>query len=140
MAASALARMRATMSWIPRLLHEARFRPRWRALLALLAAVAAWFAFRPLGGSPIEFENADKFDHALAFCSMALAGTFSWAAGVRRGASVAAGLLAYGGFIELVQTQVPGRTGSWADLATDAVGITIGLLVAEGLRRRWPMR
>ena len=56
------------------------------------------------------------------------AGSHRWAAAVKvlpgRAAlvGVALGLLGYGGFIELVQTQVPGRTASWADLAADALG------------------
>lgn len=47
-------------------------------------------------------------------------------------------LLAYGGLIEMVQSQIPSRTAAWDDLLADAVGIAGGLLLAALLRRRWP--
>jgi len=36
-----------------------------------------------------------------------------------------------------VQSQLPYRVASWADLAADAVGIACGLLLITGVRRRW---
>ena len=41
-------------------------------------------------------------------------------------------LLAYGGAIELVQRQLPNRSGEWADLGADAIGIGLGALLALG--------
>lgn len=121
------------------LLHDPRFRGRWRVLLALLCLVAGWFAFAPRAPS-LGFENADKLNHLLAFGSMASVGCLGWAAGRRSAAAIALGLLGYGGFIELVQSQIPGRTAAWDDLLADAVGIAGGLLLAALLRRAWPGR
>ena len=118
------------------LLHETRFQPAWRALLAVLMAVVAWFAFTPSGGAP-SFGIGDKIDHLLAFGALASAGALSARAGRCQTLQAALGLLAYGGFIELVQTQIPTRTGEWADLLADAVGMAGGLLLVALLRRLW---
>ena len=116
------------------LLHEMRWRPRWRALLFLLAGVAAAFAFAPGTGDAPSFSGADKLQHVLAFASMAGVGALGFASRAR----LAAGLTAYGVFIELVQIWVPGREASAADVAADAVGIALGLLLVAQARRRWP--
>jgi VanZ family protein len=49
---------------------------------------------------------------------------------------VAAGLMAYGLFIEAVQTQLPSRTGSWADWVADLAGVALGLALARLMQRR----
>ncbi len=118
------------------LLHEIRFRPRWRALLGLLAVIAAYFAFRPGPGVAPSFTGADKIEHLLAFGAMASAGALGFAAAGR----VAAGLLGYGVFIELVQLGIPGRDASGADVLADAAGIALGLALVAALRRHWPRR
>lgn len=120
------------------LLHSPRFRPHCRALLVLLCLVAGWFAFTPQPPPMPDFDGADKVNHLLAFGSMATAASLGWPAGPRARWGVGLGLLAYGGLIELVQSQIPSRTAAWDDLLADAVGIAGGLLLAALLRRRWP--
>jgi VanZ family protein len=44
-------------------------------------------------------------------------------------------LLAYGGAIEIIQWFVPGRSCEWGDLLADAMGISIGALLAAGALR-----
>jgi len=122
------------------LLHDSRYRAHWRALLLVLVIAVAWFAFQPDGGNSLDFEDADKLDHLLAFGSLGLVAMCALPAARRAAPAAALALLAYGGFIELVQAQIPGRTASWADLAADAVGIVLGLTLAAALRRRWPPR
>lgn len=100
----------------------------WRALLVLMLAVVSWFAF-----SRVEFNDLglplDKVRHLVAF------GALTWVAvqGFARAAlwRIALPLLAYGVFIELVQSQIPGRFASAADVMADAVGIALGLLAAR---------
>ena len=124
------------MSRLDALLHEIRMRPRWRALLAVLAVVTASFAFRPGPGPAAEFTGADKLEHLLAFGSMACVGRLGFAAL----GPVAAWLLGYGVFIEVMQMGIPGRDASVADVVADACGIALGLALVTGLRRRWPAR
>ena len=115
------------------LLHDTRWQPAWRALLLVLMCVAAWFAFRP-AMHQLRMDGADKFDHLLAFTALGLAARLAAAPGLRRSLLAASGLLLYGGFIELVQTQLPTRQGDWADLAANGVGVAAGLALATMLR------
>ncbi|MDO9093972.1 MAG: VanZ family protein [Rubrivivax sp.] len=110
-----------------------RHRIRWRLLLASLLLVVSWFAFSP--ANPAQpFSHADKFEHVLAFGCLALVASLAWAPGWRMVMGVTAGLLLYGGFIETVQSLLPGRVASWADLLADAAGIAAGLIVAQAVR------
>ena len=103
----------------------------WRALLVVLLAATAWLALTPLPPRAIDL-GWDKLNHAGAFAALAVAGWFS--VPQRRGRwPMMAGLLGYGGLIELAQRFVPGRSGEWADLLADALGIVAGVLIASGL-------
>ena len=115
------------------LLYDTRWQPAWRALLLVLMCVAAWFAFRPVTHQ-VRMDGADKFDHLLAFTALGLAARLTAAPGLRRSLLAASGLLLYGGFIELVQTQLPTRQGDWADLVANGVGVAAGLALATMLR------
>jgi VanZ family protein len=107
----------------------------WRALLALLLLAVAWLAFSP-APPPQADTGWDKANHALAFAMLAAVAELAlWPQPARRRVT-AIGLLAYGALIEVVQSQLPARSGEWSDLAADAVGIAIGLLLAATLLRR----
>lgn len=100
--------------------------PLWRALLAAELAGISWLAFDPAPPAAAA-TFTDKINHAAAFAVLAFSARLAWPrASV---AAVAGGLLVYGGFIEVVQTFIPGRSGEWADLLADAAGIAIGLLL-----------
>ena len=115
-------------------LHGPRFHRHWRLLLAALLIVISWLAFTPHPPG-LEFEDADKLQHVLAFGTLAAVATFAWRAGWRACCGVAFGLLLYGVFIELVQSFLPTRSADAADVAADCVGIAVGLLAAAALRR-----
>ena len=121
------------------LLHAPRWRPLWRALLLLMMLVVGWLAFTPTPPA-LPFDQADKIEHALAFAALAAAAALAGRGGQRGTWIAAASMLAFGGFIELVQTQIPGRTGDWFDLAADACGIAIGLAAIGIARRRFSAR
>jgi len=122
------------MPFFASLVHDARWQPVWRAVLLLLMCVAAWFAFIP--ATPLaQPTDLDKVQHLLAFASLGLAASFTANPGLRRTAQAAAGLMLYGGFIELVQTQLPTRTAEWADIVADGMGVAAGLTLAALLRR-----
>lgn len=115
-------------------LFTTRFTRAWRLLLALMMGVVAWFALMPgspFGGVP----NFDKLQHVLAFFTLATVASLAWPPRAWQEGRVAFGLLMYGLLIELVQTQLPTRTASAADVLADAVGIALGLLLARQLLR-----
>lgn len=130
--------MPATMKSLGDLLHLPRFHLHWRALLLVLGLIAGGFAFMP--APQMDVEGGDKVNHLLAFGSMALAARLGWTPSRAALVGAALGLLAYGGFIELVQSQIPGRDAAWDDVLADAVGIVGGLLLAALLRRLLPPR
>lgn len=106
-----------------------------RCAFWLLFATSAWFALTPgdSGDGPLGW---DKANHGVAFGLLAV--SLRWAWPLQRAWTAAAWLLAWGSFIELAQTQIPGRTGSFADLAADALGIAGGLVLAKFLQHRRP--
>ncbi len=109
--------------------------PAWRAVLAALVLAICWLAFDPAPPSSVD-TGWDKANHALAFAAVGVVARLAWpAAGALR---LFAGGLAYGAFIEIVQSQVPGRSAEWSDLLADAAGLVVGLLLMRlpGLRPR----
>jgi hypothetical protein len=79
---------------------------------------------------------SDKFEHSLAFGSLAL-----WFGGIRARRNyvwIGLALLVYGGLIELAQSAMGwGRNGDWLDLRADGVGIALGLVLALTPLGRW---
>lgn len=106
-----------------------RRRP-WRVLLLLLLMVVCWFAFAPVhfddGGLPL-----DKLRHVAAFAVLAWVAMVGWAGVPGLASRVAMALLAYGLFIEAVQSRLDGRHASGWDLLADAAGIALGLVLAR---------
>lgn len=78
--------------------------------------------------------GADKYLHLLAFAGLAMIGFWAVRAVIARGVIVAL-LLLLGAGIEWMQASVPGREGSLGDLAADAAGLLLALI----LLRCWPM-
>ena len=106
----------------------------WGALLLALALFICWLAFSP-APPPSADVGWDKANHALAFATLALVAELAfWPVHARR-RRIAIGLIAFGGFIELVQAQIPARSGEWSDLAADATGIAIGLAAVALVHR-----
>ena len=118
-----------------RLLFDPRWRRNWRLLLLCLLAAVSWFAFMP-STPQVALPQIDKVQHLLAFASLALVASMGWPPAPRTTTLITLWLMAYGLFIELMQTQLPTRTGSLADWLTDGVGIGLGLLLHRALRRR----
>lgn len=127
--------MPSPLSSVRRAFSEPRFRPAWLALLLALVLSISWLAFSHQQGEG-QLPHGDKLNHLAAFMALALAAGFGTAPGRRNTWRVVLALLVYGGFIELVQTQIPGREGEWADLAADLVGVALGLWLTAALRGR----
>jgi VanZ family protein len=112
-------------------LPEALRGPRpWRLLLLALLLVVSWFAF-----APVHFDDRelplDKLRHFAAFAALAWVAVQGFGRARPAATAVALALLGYGVFIELVQSLIPGRQASAADVLADAVGIALGLLAAR---------
>jgi VanZ family protein len=104
-------------------------------LIAMVLSIC-WFAFAPEPPPSVD-TGWDKLNHLLAFAAVTMCTWFAWGTTRHRVPGVLLAALAFGVFIELVQTQVPGRSGEWPDLLADMIGITLGLTAAAALSRRW---
>lgn len=114
--------------------HDLAYRRWWLGGgIALLAAVLI-LSLMPLSGVPVAKLFSDKAAHLLAYMTLML-----WFGSVVRPGSrgwVFAGLLVYGGVIELLQSMTAYRAMEFADLVADAAGLLLGwLLVRRGLGR-----
>jgi len=105
----------------------------WRGVLVLLVAAICVLAFMPVPPQTLS-SGWDKLNHAFAFATLAVTAGHGFP-GRRRIAGIAVALVAFGGFIEVVQAFVPGRSSEWADLLADGVGIAVGLAVLEAVQR-----
>lgn len=101
------------------------------ACTLLTFIVISYLAIKP-SMIPIVDQANDKFKHMLAFATLAGGLSLFWGFAWWR---VALGLLMYGIGIEVVQLFVAGRYASVWDVVADAVGITVGLLVAYALKK-----
>ncbi len=101
------------------------------ALFALALVVISYLALSPAPPQAADL-GWDKLNHFSAFGTLVLLGGLAWPAGLGR---LAWALLGYGGLIEILQTQVPGRSAEWADLLADGIGILLGLALTLVLRR-----
>jgi VanZ family protein len=108
-------------------------------MLVLLVLAIGWLAFMP--DPPRSADTGwDKLNHVLAFTAVSACGWMAWGTARHQTAAVVLGALTYGAFIELVQARIPGRSGEWADLLADtlgiAIGIGVGMAVAAAISRR----
>lgn len=103
-----------------------RASPAWRAAFVLLLIVVSYLALTPHPPQGLS-TGWDKSNHALAFASLLVSCRLAWPR--QRAWVIVLALLAYGGLIEIVQTQVPGRDGDLLDMFADSVGLALGLAV-----------
>lgn len=105
------------------------------AAFFLLAAAIVWFSLTPITAAPT-VRHIDKVEHFLAYAALTLVG---FAARGRPWPLMAAGIVAFGGGVEVLQALMPtGRTGSVLDgLANGAGAATAwaGWVAARRLRR-----
>jgi len=107
--------------------------------LVLLSALmpAAWF-WNDKVKVLTAFSHFDKLLHATTFLVLVV-----WFSGqYRRPAywGIAAGLMLFGGVIEICQLMVSNRTASWGDIGANTVGIIIGITVAMLGLGGWSLR
>lgn len=112
------------------------YQPFWQAMLVISAAAILYLATTS-EPYPVPSSDNDKLNHVLAFLQLAIVTRLAWP-GLGR-LWIAAGLLAFGVTIEIVQAQLPYRTFAVADIVADAAGIAIGLLPCPDFIRRRKM-
>lgn len=99
----------------------------WRwALASCMLAILVFSLMPPSSSMPTT--GWDKSNHALGFMALAFLSHWSWPG---RTAIALAGLLAYGGLIEVLQSFTPNRYAEIGDLFADGVGLAIGAGLAR---------
>ena len=106
----------------------------WRGLLVALMGLICVLAFDPHPPETLD-TGWDKLNHGLAFAALAPCAALALQGRRRRWLAAAAMAWCFGAFIEIVQTQIPGRSGEWEDLLADAVGIAAGRLAGHVIER-----
>ncbi len=101
--------------------------------LVLALLLATWLALTP--SAPSMPGQSDKLGHLLAFLALAFLADFSFP---QRGfdAGKFLPLLGYGLVLELLQSTLPHRYASMADLLADAAGLALYALLLPLLRRQ----
>lgn len=105
--------------------------PLWRA--ALLISVAA-ILYLATTSEPylVPASSYDKVNHLIAFAELTVLSRLAWPG--THPIRLILLLIAFGLLIEIIQSQLPYRDFSLADVVADAVGVVIGLLPWPGLR------
>jgi VanZ family protein len=102
---------------------------RWRWLLVGLAVTVSWLALSPAPPDGLD-TGWDKLNHAGAFAALTVAAIFALPRSRRSLWLLLAGLLCFGGAIEIAQSFTPTRSAEWGDLLADAVGMAAGVFAA----------
>ena len=93
---------------------------------------AAYLSLLPGLDLPGDFWNADKLYHMLAYTWLGALPVWCFA-DARRGRAAAYGMVVLGALLEWGQSLVPGRTASMGDAVANALGVFLGIWLAEGL-------
>ncbi len=111
-------------------------RRRWQVVFAACSIGLLVLALAPMElKEERTFAHSDKVAHVVAFACLGFAARRGWPS---RLPAIMAGLLAYGAAIEILQSLMPLRSASLADLAADVVGILAGAMLAWAWASRRP--
>uniref|UniRef100_I2PYZ6 Putative integral membrane protein n=1 Tax=Desulfovibrio sp. U5L TaxID=596152 RepID=I2PYZ6_9BACT len=111
------------------------FRRAVMAVWLVSVAVTVYVSLRDQIELPVDFWNADKLYHALAYAW--LGGLPLWAfANGERARAAAYCMIPLGGLLEWGQSFLPARSASMGDAVANALGVFVGLWLSEALMRR----
>jgi VanZ family protein len=98
-----------------------------RTILVLGLAAVAWASLLPPDDIPSGVLGSDKAMHAIGYAGL---GFLASAAALRPVVSVAV-LVAFGLLLEIAQRMTGYRSFEWLDLAADALGAVLGVVVGH---------
>ncbi len=106
-------------------------------VISVLAVIC--LSLSPRVAFPLDFDNADKVYHMLAYLWL---GTLPFFAFMGRKAALACALsmIPMGAGLEIAQHYVPGRLFSPADMAANCLGVVLGIWLARRTKRLRPSR
>lgn len=116
-------------------------KPLW-ILVAVLAGVTVFLALAPGSFSPLaplvddwiptlDHRHVVVAAHLLGFSALVVIVTGVWG----RVVSAAVAVFLFSALLELAQTQVAWREGSWSDLGVNAVAVLLGVVIVLVIRR-----
>ncbi len=108
------------------------FRQVMLALWIVSVGAICWVSLAPRLELPLDFWNADKLYHALAYAWLGGLPLWAFATGERARAAAYC-MIPLGGLLEWGQSFVPGRTASMGDAVANALGVFVGIWIAERL-------
>lgn len=118
---------------------SARFRRVWLAFGWLWVAAILWLSLTPIPPQPLTFDYSDKFGHTLAY--LFLMGWFAVVCRDRSRSAVAAGLVAMGVLVEILQGMSGYRYFEFADMVANGSGVLLAWLMmnrfGDALVARW---
>lgn len=100
--------------------------PLFCAAFAIALIIVAYLSLKP-GIPGAIYDGLDKWRHIAAYATLGVSGTLAFSAR-RYFWPLLAGLTLYGAALELAQTFVANRTGSWPDFAANVAGVVIGVI------------
>ena len=101
----------------------------WQALFAVVLPVSLVVSLMPMAQKEGGMVHADKLIHVGVFAGLAVMAFLAWPG---RHRSILWGLVAYGALVEILQgLATTHRAASLGDLAADAVGTSLGLVLAR---------
>ena len=98
----------------------------------LYTAFVTYASVRPMDSALLQ--SWDKVGHLVLYSIFALLGS-RVVTHQRQFLILCAGIVAYGGLMEIVQSFIPGRVGSAYDLLANAIGVIAGAAIATRVFR-----
>jgi len=113
---------------------------KWSRIILLLwgisICVVAYLSLMPEVEFPLDFWNADKLYHCLAYGWLAVLPMIGFT--VRRTAlSAALSMIVLGAILETGQYFIPGRMFSFLDFIANCIGVSLGIILGHYLKNHW---
>lgn len=95
----------------------------------------SYYSLVPRVEFPVDFWEADKFYHLIAYAWLAVLPTIGFSK-KKLAVTAALSMIVLGILLEIGQRYVPGRTFSVADMAANTLGVFLGIFIGKYGNRR----